>query len=147
MNKKIAFGADHAGYILKENLLSFLKQLNIETLDCGTFSEESTDYPLYAQKVVQAVLTHESTCGVLICGSGIGMSIAANRFLGIRAALCWNIETAKLSRQHNDANILVLGARMIKAPTAQQCLTAFLDTSFSQEERHKRRVRSLDQIC
>ncbi len=111
MPKKIAIGADHAGFDEKEKIKKQLEDLGIEYEDLGTYSTESVDYPDYAKKVGEAVAKGEVDQGILVCGSGIGISIAANKINGVRAALVWNAETARLSRQHNDANILVVGAR------------------------------------
>lgn len=140
--KTIAIGADHAGYGLKRVLNDDLARNGYVVRDMGTDGEESVDYPDFASHVAQAVLNGDADCGVLICGSGIGMSIAANRNPGIRAALCFNDEMARLSRQHNDANILVLGARFIPEQEAAKCLDAFLTTEF-EGGRHARRVGKL----
>lgn len=122
----IVIASDHAGFELKQVITQFLKDANQEFIDLGCDNAESVDYPDYAYKLVSN-LTDK---GILICGSGIGMSIAANRFSHIRAALCSSPEMAKLSREHNDANILVLGARIINQNTALECLKVFMNTPF-----------------
>lgn len=137
---KIAIGSDHAGVALKDFLV---KNSNTEKfVDFGTNSSDSVDYPDFAEKVSLAVKKGEAEIGVLICGSGIGMSIAANRHKEIRAALCLNEEMAKLSRQHNNANVLVLGARLTDEKTALSCLKTFLSTKF-EGGRHQKRVDKL----
>ena len=138
----IAIGADHAGYGLKTILVEELAALGYQALDLGTGGEESVDYPDFAQAVVAALKDEKADRGVLVCGSGIGMSIAANRHPGIRAALCHDEESARLARQHNNANVLVLGARVIGAETAKQCLKVFLTTEF-EAGRYARRVAKL----
>ncbi len=144
MSLKIICGADHAGFTLKELLKLKLIEKGYEVVDCGTHSgEQSVDYPDYAFKVAELLKKGEGDFGLLICGSGIGISIAANRFPGIRAALCHDVTSARLARVHNDANILVLGERLIGSFTAEECLEAFLSTSFEGGERHERRVEKL----
>lgn len=138
----IAIGADHAGYGLKTILVAALGALGYRALDLGTGGEDAVDYPDFAEAVVAALKEDRAARGVLVCGSGIGMSIAANRHPGIRAALCHDVESARLARQHNDANVLVLGARMIDPETAKQCLSVFLTTEF-EAGRHARRVAKL----
>lgn len=141
---RIAIGSDHAGYELKEKIKSFLDGKN-DVEDMGTDSKESVDYPDFAKKVAEAVL---GGCefGILICGSGIGMSIAANKFPGIRAAFCMNPELAKASREHNNANVLTLGARFIDEDIAKKTVKAFLETEFINEERHLRRVKKMSSL-
>ncbi len=138
---KIAIGSDHAGVELKNKIKEKLKKFG-EVIDCGTNSSDSVDYPDYASKVAQEIISGKAVKGVLICGSGIGMCIAANRHKGIRAALCHNSETAKLSRQHNDANILVLGARTVDESNNLQAVEAFFTTDF-EGGRHQRRVEKM----
>lgn len=138
----IAIGADHAGFALKTALIAELAGLGCQALDVGTADEESVDYPDYAKQVVAALKDGRAARGVLVCGSGIGMSIAANRDPEIRAALCHDVEGARLARQHNDANVLVLGARATSADVARRCLAVFLDTDF-EAGRHARRVAKL----
>jgi len=135
----IAIASDHAGFRLKQTLSDELRASGLAVLDLGTDSEQSVDYPIYARKVAEAVRSDEAALGVLICGTGIGMSITANRSPGIRAALCHNEQTARLARAHNDANVLVMGARIIDEDTARAILRTFLDTPF-EGGRHQRRV-------
>jgi ribose 5-phosphate isomerase B len=143
MSKKIAIGADHAGFELKEKLVSYLKSKGIQVLDKGTFSEERADYPDYGHAVAKSVVGHEAEMGILMCGSGNGISMSANKHEGIRAALCWNEEIARLARQHNDANILVLPARFITVAEAQKCVDSFLSEKF-EGGRHQSRVDKID---
>ena len=142
---KIAIGSDHAGYDLKEKVKKFLKARKYEVEDFGTNSNESVDYPDFAKRVSEAVL---GGCdfGILICGSGIGMSMAANKFPGIRAAFCMSPELAKMSREHNNANILTLGARFVDEGTAEKIVQAFLKTKFTEEERHMRRIKKMGML-
>ena len=140
--KSIAVGADHAGFALKSQLSARLARAGYTVIDVGTSSEESVDYPDFADAVVEAIRDGRAERGLLVCGSGIGMSIAANRHPGIRAALCHDANAARLARQHNDANVLALGARVIDAETAAACLDAFLETEF-EAGRHARRVAKL----
>lgn len=140
---KIAIGADHAGVELKNRIKDKLSKNN-QITDCGTDNSDSVDYPDFAGKVCQEIIKGRSEMGVLICGSGIGMSIAANRHKQIRAALCHNAETAKLSRQHNNANILVIGARTTSESDIMQAVDAFFSTDF-EGGRHQRRVDKLSQ--
>jgi ribose 5-phosphate isomerase B len=138
----VAVGADHGGYLLKSALAARLSELGFDVVDFGTDDGESVDYPDYAEPVVAAIKEGRAQIGVLVCGSGIGMSIAANRHKGIRAALCCDVGSATLARQHNDANILVLGGRLIDQDTANKCLEAFVTTEF-EGGRHQRRVAKL----
>lgn len=142
---RIAIGSDHAGYELKESIKGFLKQNKYEVEDLGTDSPESVDYPDYARKVSEAVL---GGCefGILICGSGIGMSMSANRFPGIRAALCMTPELAKAGREHNNANVLCMGARFMDEKTAKETTRAFLGAEFKNEERHVRRLKKMSAL-
>lgn len=140
---KIIFGSDHAGLGLKETLVTHLSG-RFEIHDVGTYSRESCDYPNIALELTRLVLA-EDALGVLICGSGIGMSIIANRVPGIRAALCGNEHMARMSRRHNDANVLCLGERIIGPDLAAAILDAFLDTSF-EGGRHQRRVDLIDTL-
>lgn len=140
--KPIAIASDHAGYDLKSTLVEELQTLGHEVLDLGTFDRESVDYPDFGKAVALAVADGRATRGIAVCGTGIGISIAANRHPGVRAALCHNETTARLSREHNDANVLALGARIIGAEVAKDCLKAFLDTEFAQG-RHAPRVAKL----
>jgi ribose 5-phosphate isomerase B len=138
----IAIAADHGGFELKATLVAFLRERGIEVEDLGTDGPGSVDYPDFAEAVVQALLSGRAQRGILLCGSGIGMSIAANRHKGIRAALCHDGLTARLARQHNDANILVLGGRLLGTEAAKDCLVNFLTTLF-EGGRHARRVGKL----
>jgi len=139
---KIALGSDHAGFELKEDLRSYLAQMKIDALDLGTYSEDSVDYPDVAVKVAEMVAQGEVERGLLICGTGIGMSIVANRFAGVRAALCHDLYTARISREHNDANILALGGRLIGKGLAREILRVWLETEF-QGGRHERRLNKI----
>ena len=142
---KIAIASDHAGYALKEELKSQIESgLHREVLDFGTDSEESCDYPDFAVKVVHAVQAKEVEFGMLVCSTGIGMSISANKFEGIRAAKCNTAVEATMAREHNDANILCLGARGLPEELAMQIVKAFLMTDASKEERHARRVAKIE---
>ena len=142
-SETIAIAADHGGLALKRSLTQNLRENGSDVLDLGTGDEASVDYPDYAAKVVEAISDGRAKRGILLCGSGIGMSIAANRHSGIRAALVHDVETAKLCRQHNDANVLVMGGRLIDAETAIACLDAFLGTPF-EGGRHQRRINKLN---
>jgi len=143
----LAIGSDHAGYALKEEIKVFLSRQH-EMSDVGTFSEESCDYPDYAEKVCQLVLSGKCERGILICGTGIGMSIRANRFNGIRAALCHDTFTANRAREHNDANVIALGSQVVDPALAKELVTIFLKTGFDsadkKNERHFRRIVKLD---
>ncbi len=136
----VAIASDHGGFELKQVLSQELKSLGYRVLDLGTHDAESVDYPTYAEAVADALLSGRARRGVLLCGTGIGVSIAANRRPGIRAALCRDVETARLARRHNNANVLALGGRTTDAGTARAVLRAFLDTAFEDGGRHERRV-------
>jgi ribose 5-phosphate isomerase B len=139
---KIYIACDHAGFNLKTNIISYLKNSNFKIIDLGCRSASvSVDYPDYAKKLAVKI-KNKSDIGILICGSGIGISIAANRFKNIRAALCHNVKSAKFSRLHNDANVICLGARFIKEKTAITILKSFLSTNF-EGNRHEKRVEKL----
>lgn len=140
--EKIAIAADHAGFELKSVLVAELKQSDHEVIDLGTNSTESVDYPDFADRLAAAVKAGHAARGVLVCGTGIGISIAANRHRGIRAALCHNSTDARLAREHNDANVLVLGGRTTGVENAKDCLKTFLATPFA-GGRHVRRVQKL----
>ena len=135
----IALGSDHAGFELKEDLRAYLADLKVDALDLGVHSPEAADYPDVAGRVAEKVSRGEVEKGLLICGAGIGMSIAANRFPGVRAALCHDLFTARVSREHNDANILVLGGRLIGKGLAREILKIWLETEF-QGGRHQTRL-------
>ena len=143
MNKTVAIANDHAGPALKALLIEEVKALGFTVLDLGTGSTDSVDYPDYGNLVAKAVLDERAQLGIAICGSGIGISIAANRHAGIRAALCHTGLAAELSRQHNDANILCLGARLIGDAEAKECVKRFLTTAFEGGGRHTKRVEKL----
>ena len=136
----IFIGSDHGGYSLKLEVIEHLKNRGIEVTDVGCDSEASCDYPVYAKKVTDAIKDGSADLGILICGTGIGMSMAANKESGIRAALCHDTFSAKATREHNDANILCLGARVIGPGLALMVVDTFVDTPFSQDERHIRRI-------
>ncbi len=142
MNKTVAIGNDHAGVALKTALLAEITALGFTPLNLGTDNSDSVDYPDYGDAVARAVLDGKASYGIAICGSGIGISIAANRHPGIRAALVSSAESAALARQHNNANVLCLGARLIDAEEAQACVKQFLTTDF-EGGRHQRRVEKL----
>lgn len=143
--KKIAIGSDHAGYEAKERAKHALASLGADVVDKGTDSAASVDYPDFSAAVGLAVAQGEVERGVLICGSGIGVSIAANKIAGVRAAVCWNEETARLARQHNDANVLCIGARFIEPDLAARMIQAFVETAF-EGGRHQQRVEKLTKL-
>ncbi|HHX54959.1 MAG TPA: ribose 5-phosphate isomerase B [Clostridiales bacterium] len=142
----IGIGSDHGGYELKQEIMKHLKDRNIEYKDFGTNSMDSCDYPVYAKKVARAILDGECDKGILICGTGIGISITANRMKGIRAALCHDCFSAEATRSHNNANILALGGRVVGVGHALKIVDTFLDTPFSTDERHNRRITLIDEI-
>jgi len=142
---KIALGSDHRGYQLKENLKEYLKELNVEYLDFGCENEKSVDYPDIGFRVAIEVKSGKYDRGILICGNGIGMSVVANKIKGIRAALCHNEFTARHSREHNDANILILGGRIIGIGLAREIVRVWLNTNFSQKEKHINRLNKIKQ--
>lgn len=138
---QIAIGCDHAGVELKKQIIEFLKEEGYDVLDCGTYTSDSVDYPDIAKKVAIKVI-EEAIPGILICGTGIGISIAANKIPGIRAAVCQNLFTARLAREHNDANILALGARVTGNGLALEIVKTFITTKFL-SGRHQRRVEKI----
>lgn len=138
--KMIAVGCDQGGYELKCEIIKHLEEKGLEFKDYGTYSPKSTDYPVYAKKVAEAVAAGEAEKGILVCGTGIGVSIAANKVKGIRCALCGDVFSAKATRAHNDSNILALGGRVVGAGLALEIVDAWLNTEFSHEERHQRRI-------
>jgi ribose 5-phosphate isomerase B len=140
----ISVGADHGGFELKNKLAGFLRQKGVNVIDNGTNSPDSVDYPDYAKAVARDILEKRADFGLLVCGSGIGISIAANRFKGIRAALVTNPDYARLSRQHNNANIIVFGGRFTAFEDAKNWLEIFLSTGF-EGGRHERRIAKLDE--
>ncbi len=137
---KLAIGCDHGGFELKQEILKHLKERGIETTDVGCPDSTSCDYPVYAKKVTELVRSGEVDLGILICGTGIGMSMAANKEPGIRAALCHDVFSAKATKEHNNANVLCMGARVIGPGPALMIVDTFLDTPFSEDERHIRRI-------
>ena len=141
----IAIGSDHGGYKLKEEIKKYLSEIGIEYKDFGTDSEERTDYPIYAKKVAESIQNKECDKGILICRSGIGMSIVANKFKGIRCAKCNDEEEAKYSRMHNDANILALGADYIDTSKAIKIVRMWIATEF-EGGRHQERIQIIDEI-
>jgi ribose 5-phosphate isomerase B len=140
---KISLGTDHAGFRLKEQVKALLESLGHEVVDCGTFSDEAVDYPLFIRPAAEAVARGECERGIVFGGSGNGEAMTANKVPGIRCALCWNEEVARLSRQHNDANVLSLGERVIPAETALAVVRVWLTTEF-EAGRHARRIAMLD---
>ncbi len=140
---KYFIGTDHAGFEVKPFVIEYLQKKGIEVEDLGTYSAESVDYPDYAHKVAQAVLDNPGTMGILICGTGIGMSLAANKHKGIRAALCHDYYTAEMARRHNNANILCFGARIVGKGEIESILEAWLTHEF-EGGRHQRRVEKID---
>jgi ribose 5-phosphate isomerase B len=140
---KIAIGSDHAGFELKEKLQAYLKKKGFDIKDFGTYSADRADYPDFAHPVAEAVEEKEAEMGVLICGSGNGVNMTANRHHGVRSALCWNAEIAQLARQHNDANIIALPARYISEQEAEKCLDVFFTTAF-EGGRHTDRVKKIE---
>ena len=140
----LALGCDHGGYNLICAIKKYLDEKNIEYKEFGTFSTDSVDYPIYAYKVATAVASGECECGILCCGTGIGISIAANKIKGIRAALCHDTFSAEATRLHNDANVLAMGARVVGPGLAVKIVDTFLNTEFSDEERHKRRIAQIE---
>ena len=143
----IAVGSDHAGYEgdvpYKPALMHFVESLGHTVLDCGTNGTESVDYPDFADAVAVAIQEKQAECGILLCGTGIGVSIAANRHRGIRAAACATADMARLSREHNDANALCLGRRILELDQCRELIRIWLDTPFSGGERHCRRIRKM----
>ena len=143
--EKIAIGSDHAGFGLKEEVLGLLKGRNIDIVDCGTNSVESVDYPDFGAKVSELVSSGEVDRGILICGTGLGMSMVANKYPKVRAALCNDLFCAKMSRMHNDANVLVLGGRVIGKDLAAEIVQVWLNTPF-EGDRHLKRLQKIKNI-
>ncbi len=139
----IAIGADHAGFELKQELIDYLQKINIETKDCGTYNTDRADYPDFGHAVAHEVAKQSVQCGILICGSGNGINMTANKHTNIRAALCWTPEIALLARQHNNANILSLPARFISKEDAKKCVVAFINTTF-EAGRHLDRINKIN---
>ena len=140
----IAIGSDHGGFELKKEVMAHLDARGLEYKDFGTYSDASCDYPVYGKAVAKAVASGECERGIIICGTGIGISIAANKVHGIRAALCGDCFSAEATRQHNDANVLALGARVVGPGLALKIVDTFLDTPFSNGERHIRRREMIE---
>lgn len=140
----IALGSDHGGFALKQEIIKYLEENRIEYRDFGSYSENSCDYPEYAKKVANAVVSGGFERGILICGTGIGVSIAANKVKGIRCALCHDCFSAKATREHNDANVLAMGGRIVGPGLALQIVDIFLHTEFSRDERHMRRISQIE---
>ena len=143
--KKIAVASDHGGYLLKEKVKKHLMDRGFEIIDLGTDSEESVDYPVYGKACGEAVTSGKADLGVVVCGTGIGISIAANKVKGVRCGLCTSVEMAHLAKQHNNANILALGGRTTDAGLAVKIVDQWLDTEF-EGGRHQRRINMLDQM-
>jgi ribose 5-phosphate isomerase B len=140
--KKIFISSDHAGFKLKENIKEYLLKKNLTFYDLGPNNEKKVDYPIYAHRLAKKVNTNRENIGILVCGSGIGMNIAANRHKNIRAAQCFNLKSTKLSRLHNDANIITLGSRLLTKKNALKFIGVFLNTKF-EGGRHSKRIRKI----
>ena len=145
MEKKFVLACDHAGYPLKEELKTIFAEKGYEIIDCGTDSLASVDYPAYATKLCDTITRGEAKLGILVCGTGIGMSMAANKHAGIRAACCSDTFSARMTRMHNDANVLCMGARVVGAGLATDIATLFLETEF-EGGRHQRRVDLVNEL-
>lgn len=140
----VALGCDHGGYELMQEVKEHLSKNGVEYRDFGTDSTAATDYPIYAKRVAKAVLSGECEKGILICGTGIGISITANKFKGIRCALCHDVFSAEATRQHNDANVLAMGGRVVGPGLALMIVDTFLNTAFSEAPRHINRIRQME---
>lgn len=140
--KKIFISSDHAGFKLKEEIKTHLSKKKLSFQDLGPFNDDRVDYPDYAHKVARKVKSNKSNVGILVCGSGMGMNIAANRHKNIRAAQCFNLKSTKLSRLHNDANIITLGSRLLTKKLAINCVNTFLNTKF-EGGRHSKRIKKI----
>ena len=140
--RKIFISSDHAGFKLKEEIKSHLSKKKISFLDIGPHNDNRVDYPDFAHKVARKVKANKNNIGILVCGSGMGMNIAANRHKNIRAAQCFNLKSTKLSRLHNDANIITLGSRLLSKKLALSCVIAFLNTKF-EGGRHLKRIKKI----
>ncbi len=141
----IALGSDHGGYGLKQEIIKYLEEKGIAYKDYGCYDETPCDYPVYGKKAAQAVASGKCDKGILICGTGIGISIAANKVKGIRAALCHDVFSAKATREHNDANMLAMGARVVGPGLALMIVDTFLNTEFSNAQRHQNRIDQLEE--
>ena len=142
---KISIGSDHAGYVVKQKIIEYLRTRDVTIIDKGTNSEESVDYPEFGHSVGKSVKNGESTRGIVVCGSGIGISIAANKISGIRAALCTSVEHALMSRKHNDSNVLALGARMTDFSLTKEIIDAWLLGEF-ESGRHLKRINKIEEL-
>lgn len=142
---KIALGSDHAGYQRKKELIAFLSKMGHQVVDLGCYSDDSVDYPDYAAKVARAVSLQRAEKGILICGTGIGMAMAANKFPKIRAAVCWNPKTAALASEHNHANILCLSGHFLTEDMSRKIVSAWMKTPFA-GGRHLRRIKKIEHI-
>ena len=142
---RIAIASDHGGFELKEIIKKHLEERGVEVADLGTNSDASVDYPVYGKACGEAVVSGEADCGIVVCGTGIGISIAANKVKGVRCGLCTSVEMAQLTKQHNNANVLALGGRTTPAELALQIVDAWLDTEF-EGGRHERRTGMLDEM-
>ncbi|MBD1157004.1 ribose 5-phosphate isomerase B [Pelagibacterales bacterium SAG-MED20] len=140
--KKIFISSDHAGFKLKESIKLYLNKKKVIYIDLGPYNDRKVDYPDYAHKVAKKVKTNKSHIGILVCGSGMGMNIAANRHKNVRAAQCFNLKSTKLSRLHNDANIITLGSRLLSKNNALKCVNVFLKTKF-EGGRHSKRIKKI----
>lgn len=140
----IALGCDHGGFALKQAIIEHLDKRGLAYKDCGCYSEASCDYPIYGKAAAEAVASGECDKGIIICGTGIGISITANKVPGIRAALCSDCFSAQATREHNNANVLALGARVLGEGLALKIVDTFLDTEFSNDERHIRRISMIE---
>jgi len=143
---RIVLGSDHAGFELKSALLICVQQLGHEVLDVGTYSTQPADYPDYAEAVGMAILNNQADRGILICGSGVGASVAANKIPGIRAGVCHDCYSAHQGVEHDDVNVLVLGSRVVAENLARELVERFLDAKFSGEERHSRRLAKIGNL-
>lgn len=141
----IAIGSDHGGFALKEKVITHLKERGFEVKDFGTYSDKSCDYPVYGRAVAKSVAGGEAEKGIVICTTGLGIAMTANKVRGIRAAVCSDTVSARLTRLHNDANVLSMGAGIIGENLALSIVDTFLDTEFSGEERHIRRIRQIEE--
>ena len=142
---KIAIGSDHVGLEIKKSIIEYLEELGHEVKDFGAYTDERTNYPIYGKKVADAIVSKECECGVLICGTGIGISLAANKVKGIRAAVCSEPYSAKLSKQHNNSNIIAFGARVVGVDLAKMIVKEWLDAKF-EGGRHAKRVGLITKI-
>jgi len=143
---KIAIGNDHAATEYKKEIVKYLESKNHTIINCGTDQNESVDYAIYGKRVADKIVNKEADLGILICGTGVGISLAANKVKGIRAAVCSEKETARLTREHNDANIIAFGARIVSLDIAKEIVDTFINTPFSNGERHKKRIQMISDI-